>query len=169
MKRTKKDQPTARSGTATFLLAQAGAHAALRFAERIAVLGLTPPHAGILRCIAGQPGISQRDLAERLGVLPSRLVALLDELEQSGYVERLPDPQDRRGHALQLKEAARVTLQQLGDIAREHEAEVLRALSPGERATLQALLERIARDQGLTPGVHPGFRRLGRKSKREAE
>ena len=51
------------SGTA-FLLAQLGAHAAGRFGERIEVLGISPPHAGILRMIATTPSCNQRSIGE---------------------------------------------------------------------------------------------------------
>ena len=77
---------------AAFLLAQLGAHAADLFGERIAVLGITPPHAGILRMIAAMPSCNQQSLAKRLGVLPSRMVMLIDELAEKGVVER------RRSH-----------------------------------------------------------------------
>ena len=64
-----------------FLLSQVGAHAAARFAERLGPMDLTPAHAGILRAIERADGLSQQALGERLGVFPSRLVGMLDELE----------------------------------------------------------------------------------------
>src|SRR5436853_1082146 len=73
---------------AAFLLAQLGAHAADCFAERIEGLGVAPRHAGILRIIATTPACNQRLLAKRLGVLPSRMVILLDELTEKGLLER---------------------------------------------------------------------------------
>ena len=57
----------------------------MKFSERLkAALDLTPPHAGILRALTSSGGVSQQALAGRLGVLPSRLVALVDELESRG-------------------------------------------------------------------------------------
>jgi DNA-binding MarR family transcriptional regulator len=79
-----------------FLLAQVGAHAAKRFAERLATLKLTPPHAGILRRLSNAPGISQRELAMALGMHASRLVAILDEMESLGLVVREGHAGDRR-------------------------------------------------------------------------
>ena len=73
---------------AAFLLAQLGHHAATQFAEQMATVDLTPPHAGILRSIASSPGGSHQALSEQLGLLPSRVVAYVDELEDRGYVER---------------------------------------------------------------------------------
>lgn len=42
-------------------------------------------------------------------------------------------------------------------VSAEHEASLTRGLEPGERASLVALLNKVAVDQGLIAGVHPGF------------
>jgi hypothetical protein len=42
------------------------------------------------------------------------------------------------------------------DASAEHEAELTAGLDPHEREQLIALLGRIAADQGLATGVHPG-------------
>jgi DNA-binding MarR family transcriptional regulator len=144
-----------------FLLSQVGAHAAARFAERLAPLKLNPPHAGILRVIKQADGLTQQALCETLGMFPSRLVGVLDELEQRGLVERRDRPGDRRSYALYLTEAGQETLEQIGRIAREHEDALCAALDESERAQLAGFLTRIAAQQGLAPGVHPGFRKLG--------
>ena len=146
------------AGWVAFLLAQVGAHAAARFAERLAPLGLAPQHAGILRLVAFDAGLSQRALGERLGVLPSRLVALVDELEGKGLVERRDHPEDRRSYALHLTEAGRDRLADIGRIARDHGDSLCSALDEGERRQLAILLSRIADQQRLAPGIHPGFR-----------
>jgi DNA-binding MarR family transcriptional regulator len=148
------------AGSIAFLLAQVGAHAAARFAERLAPLGLAPQHAGILRLVGASAGLSQRALAERLGILPSRLVALVDELEARGLVERRDDPADRRNYALHLSEAGHTLLGDVGRVARAHGESLCGALSEEERQQLASLLERIAEEQGLAPGVHPGFKRV---------
>src|SRR5260370_40440743 len=93
-----------------FLLAQVGAHAAMRFGERISRLNLTPPDAGILRLLGASGGLSQQDLSTRLGIHPSRLVAILDTLEEQGVVERQPNPHDRRQYELHLPEKVHWTL-----------------------------------------------------------
>lgn len=149
-----------RSGGCAFLLAQLGAHAARRFAERIAPIPLTPPEAGILRKISSDGGISQQVLAEHLGVMPSRMVQLIDELEKRGIVQRQRNTEDRRNYALFLTESGREILKQLSRIAAEHEERLCEALTPGEREQLVHLCQRIAAQQGLTPGVHPGYQKL---------
>jgi DNA-binding MarR family transcriptional regulator len=144
-----------------FLLSQVGAHTAGRFAERLAPLGLAPAHAGILRVIAEADSLSQQALGEKLRVFPSRLVGLLDELEQRGLVERRDNPADRRSYALHLTKAGREALDQISRIVREHQNALCAALDPSEQAQLTEFLRRIADEQRLTPGVHPGFRKLG--------
>jgi len=69
----------------------------MKFGERLkAALDLTPPHAGILRALTSSAGVSQQALAGRLGVLPSRLVGLVDEARVRGLVERRDKPRRRR-------------------------------------------------------------------------
>jgi len=150
-----------------FLLSQVGAHAALRFAERLAPLNLNPPHAGILRVIKEADGLSQQALGEKLGMFPSRLVLVLDELEQRGLVERRDNPADRRSYALHLTRAGRATLEQIGRIGREHQDALCAALDERERTQLAGLLTRIAAQQQLAPGIHPGYRKLGGAQSKE--
>ncbi len=145
---------------AAFLLAQLGAHAADRFGERIAGLEINPPHAGILRFIARTPACNQQALAKRLGVLPSRMVILIDELAAKGLVERKRSTKDRRHSALVLTAKGERTLQKLSRIAADHETDLLAALTKKEREQLAALGQKIVQQQGLTPDVHPGYRKL---------
>ncbi len=157
--------PERRPTGVAFLLAQLGAHAARRFGERIADLGLTPPDAGMLRKISDDPGISQQALAEHLGIMPSRMVALLDELESKKILVRKRSVRDRRNYALALTERGRQALSELSRIAAEHEEALCAALSEEEKLQLRDLCRRIAEQQGLKPGVHPGYRQLGARNK----
>jgi len=149
---------------AAFLLAQVGGHAASRFANRLAELELGPPHAGILRMLGSTPAMTQQALAGALRILPSRLVALLDELEGRALIARRENPDDRRSYALHITEKGRSTLETIGRISREHQKSLLAALSVEEQGQLADLLQRIADEQGLTRGVHPGYSRMGRSS-----
>lgn len=124
----------------------------------VAELDLTPPQAGLLRAIAGEQGRSQQALAAQLGTPATRLVSLVDGLERRGLVERRRKVEDRRHYALHLTEAARRLLAALGQLARRHDEQLLAALDPGEREQLRGLLVRVAAQQQLTPGVHPGYR-----------
>ena len=150
-----------------FLLAQLGAHAASQFAERLGVLELTPADAGILRLLGAEAGLSQQELAARLQIHPSRLVAILDNLEKRGFVERRANLDDRRLYSLHLTQAGGEALQKIGSVARKHQDALLSSISLEERNTLATLLLRIADQQGLARGIHPGYQRLGRPKRAE--
>jgi DNA-binding MarR family transcriptional regulator len=150
------------TGQPAFLLAQVGAHAASRFAERLNALQLSPPDAGVLRLLRMSAGISQQELAARLRIHPSRLVAIVDNLEKRKFVERNVNPDDRRLYSLQLTSSGVEILGQIGKAAREHQDALLSALSSEERVELALLLHKVADQQGLARGVHPGYQRLGK-------
>jgi DNA-binding MarR family transcriptional regulator len=149
------------SPTSAFLLTQIGTHAAQEFARRVAELDLTPPQAGLLRAVAVEPGRSQQAIARQLGTPATRLVALVDDLERRGLVQRRRNPDDRRLYAVDLTEAGRALMARIGRVAREHDDALLDGLDPAERERLRELLSRIAESQQLTSGVHPGYRTLG--------
>lgn len=149
-------------GQSAFLLAQVGAHATNQFTERLGVLQLTPADAGILRLLRNAAGISQQELSQRLRIHPSRLVAILDHLERRQLVERKPNPEDRRLYSLHLTKNGGEILERIGKVAREHQDALLSALSGDDRKKLTELLQRVADQQGLTRGVHPGYQRLGK-------
>jgi DNA-binding MarR family transcriptional regulator len=154
--RSRKPRPTG----AAFLLAQLGAHAADRFGERIKKLRLAPRHAGILRIIEKTPSCNQRTLAKKLRVLPSRMVILIDELAGKGLVERKRSTKDRRHSELVLTPRGRRMLEKLSQLAAQHEADLCAALTSKERELLASLGRKIVYQQGLTPDVHPGYRKL---------
>jgi DNA-binding MarR family transcriptional regulator len=87
-------------------------------------------------------------------------VVLIDALEQRRLVERRDHPTDRRSYALYLTDKGRDTFKVIGGVAREHQEALLTALTEGERAQLASLLLRVAEEQGLRRGVHPGFSRM---------
>jgi DNA-binding MarR family transcriptional regulator len=153
--------PAGRRTGNSFLLAQIGAHAAAGFARRIADLDLTPAQAGLLRLVAWQPGQSQQVLARQLRTPPSRLVLLVDHLEKRGLIERRRNPDDRRHHALYLTaEGGQFIQTRLGPAGAAHEDDICASLTAAEREQLNELLRRIAEQQELIPGVHPGYQRL---------
>lgn len=145
-----------------FLLTQLGAFAAGSFAAKTKEFGITPAEAGVLRILARQSGINQRELAEKLGTGQSRVVALIDSLQTAGYATRSRSISDRRNQELELTDSGRSLLVQLRSAAEAHEAEVTSGLDPDERTRLYELLLKLGTAQGLDPDVHPGYRATGR-------
>lgn len=142
-----------------FLLAQLGTHAADIFAEQIRPLGITPSEAGVLRIIGRSPGITQRQLADRLGALPSRVVALVDKLERAGLAVRTRSRVDRRAQELDLTDDGRKLLTKLRKAAAAQEHVITDGLTDEQRTQLHDLLATMSRLQGLDADVHPGYRR----------
>jgi DNA-binding MarR family transcriptional regulator len=84
--------------------------------------------------------ISQQEMGSMLCVDANNLVILLNELEAAGLVLRRRDPSDRRRHLVEITPEGRQFLERAERGIANVEDEVLRALSPSERASLQRLL-----------------------------
>ena len=106
------------------------------------------------------PGSNQQRLATFLRVLPSRMVLLIDELVKKGLVERRRSRKDRRHSELVLTQKGKRTLEKLSKIAIAHEKALCGGLTREERETLARLGQKMVAHQGLTPDVHPGYRKL---------
>ncbi|MGX7678995.1 MarR family winged helix-turn-helix transcriptional regulator [Jatrophihabitans sp. DSM 45814] len=152
--------PVGARGGIAFLLAQLGDQAAEQFSLALSEHGLTPPLAGIMRILRSEPGLSQQQLAERLGMAPSRIVSFVDDLEARGWIERSRDSTDRRVNVLTVTPAGREGLKSIALVAREHEKRITAGLDDVDRARLLEILTRLVAHQKLAPGVHPGYRRL---------
>src|ERR671934_2864817 len=83
-----------------FMLSTLGHAVSRRFIHALEPLELHPREFAVLRAVKANDGQSQQTLAERLRIPPSRMVAIVDELESRGLIERRPDPDDRRVRAL---------------------------------------------------------------------
>jgi DNA-binding MarR family transcriptional regulator len=145
------------SGSLAFLLVQLGMHGARQFGERLKPLGLEQRQAGMLVRLAANEGRSQQAIGQLMGVNATRMVFLVDELEQLGLVERRRNPADRRSHALYLTDQGRATLDQVRVATAEHEQQMSAGLTGAERGELISLLRRLAAAQDLHPGSLPGF------------
>jgi DNA-binding MarR family transcriptional regulator len=159
MTRRKASTPPAaqlRVHGAAFLLSQLGYHSSRLWQGRLAPLGLEPRHVMLLRHVAIAEGRSQPALGEAVQIPPSRMVALVDILEQRGLLRRRPDPNDRRVRTLHLTRDGWRLLDKVMEISLEHERQLCKGLQPAEREQLITLLSRLAAEQGLGEGVHPG-------------
>ena len=115
------------------------------FTEVVGASELTPGQFGVLVVIDANPGLSQTQLGNALGIDRSTVVAVIDRLESRGLVVRQSAPGDRRSHALHLSDSGRATLRRLTERVRAHEREIARHLSAEELAHLIELLGRVAR------------------------
>jgi len=140
-----------------YLLVQLGLLLARQFGERLAPFGLEPRHAGMLTRLAAHEGLSQQALGELIGLNPTRMVFLVDELQQRGLVERRRNTADRRSYALYLTPQGRDMLRQIQASGSRHQDQIGASLTRAERIQLASLLRRLATEQGITEDNLPGI------------
>ena len=139
---------TSVSGVA-HLLVLLGRHASRGFADRLGELGLTPAHVRVLGLVGREPGLHQREVAERLGAAPSRLVTLVDDLEERSLLERRRSATDRRHQQLHVAGGAGPQLAAVRRVVGAHDADLVAGLEDHEVATLRSLLAKVAAARGL--------------------
>jgi DNA-binding MarR family transcriptional regulator len=113
-----------------------------RTAEALGSIGLTPATFGVLNVLSERNGAIQQEIGSLMSIDPSTMVALIDDLEGAGLVERRPHPKDRRARVVALTAKGRRRLERGRTLAGQVEDEVLRGLSDAQRRQLLALLRR---------------------------
>ena len=108
--------------------------------EALGSIGLTPALFGVLNVLATREGAIQQELGSAMGIDPSTMVSLIDELEVKGLAKRRPHPDDRRARQVTITRKGRRTLEQARKLALAAEDDVLRGLSAKERRDLLRLL-----------------------------
>ncbi len=125
-------------------------HAQLRYLELSAAAmephGITGRQCAVLIAIDDREPRSQQEVAARLGVDRTTMVALVDELEAKSLVDRRPDPADRRKNVVALTAAGRETLTAALAATEAVERDFLAALTPGDAATFRRLLAAVVGD-----------------------
>ncbi|WP_234543821.1 MarR family winged helix-turn-helix transcriptional regulator [Streptomyces shenzhenensis] len=107
-------------------------------------LGVTPAQSRLLRTLAHYDTPPRMtDLAERLEVVPRAVTTLVDGLEASGKVCRVPDPTNRRVTRIEITDEGRETLRELRAARRSAAEEILAPLSAEQREMLAGLLDTL--------------------------
>lgn len=117
-------------------------------AESVAVLseaglGLSALHFGALSAVKAAGPMSQQVLGEYVKKDRTTIVAIVDELEQMGLVERRRNPSDRRAYALEVTEEGSRWLARAGPLLSAAEDRMLGELDEAEREQLLDLLRRV--------------------------
>jgi DNA-binding MarR family transcriptional regulator len=113
-----------------------------RAAAALETVGLTTALFALLNVIGARDGAIQLELGAVLGIDPSTMVSLIDQLESAGLAERRPRLSDRRAREVTITPQGRRLLKRARRAVSEAEAEVLRGLTGKERRELVALLRR---------------------------
>lgn len=106
-------------------------------------MGLTQAQWQALANISCREGLSQSALAEIMEAQPITVARLIDRMEEAGWVERRPDPNDRRAVCLFLAPKAQPILDNMWAMAAELRASATQGISDEEREIFLSVLLRI--------------------------
>jgi DNA-binding MarR family transcriptional regulator len=112
------------------------------FAEGLESLDLTTARFALLNFLGAHEGAIQQEIGAAMGIDPSTMVSLLDQLEDAGLARRRPRPTDRRAREVAITPKGARVLGHARRLATQAEDDVLRALSRAERRQLLTLLRR---------------------------
>jgi DNA-binding MarR family transcriptional regulator len=113
-----------------------------RTAEALASIGLTPALFAVLNVLGAREGVIQQHLSADMGIDPSAMVKLINELENAGLAERRRRPGDRRAWEVVITAKGRRTLRRARRLVTKVEDEVLGGLTDADRRQLLTLLRR---------------------------
>jgi len=136
--------PTAVGERLGYLLKHAQLRLAAFTAPALAPFGITGRELAVLMTIDDPVPLSQQDVAGRLGVDRTTMVALIDGLQDKGLVRRRPDPADRRRNVVTLTGAGHTTMAGAITASDDAERRFLSKLSAHDAASLRAALRVIA-------------------------
>ena len=129
-----------------FLTARARAVGTTRANVELEPLGLKVRSYAVLALACSGENPSQRELAEFLSLDASQIVALVDRLEKSGFVERQSDSRDRRSNIIVSTASGRALCTKANAAVAAAQDASLQSLTVAEREQLRQLLARIAFD-----------------------
>ncbi|CDO09969.1 MarR family transcriptional regulator [Mycolicibacterium cosmeticum] len=109
--------------------------------------GLTMWGYVVLTALDGAPMRTQAALAEAIGADKSRIIPTLDQLQRAGYIERHPDPDDRRVRLLAITADGRRVKDAVQAEIQRGEERWLGELDPADRRTFLRVLRQLTRGE----------------------
>jgi MarR family transcriptional regulator, transcriptional regulator for hemolysin len=110
------------------------------FDEIVKPLGVTRAQWSVIAHLSRHDGMVQTQLAELLDVGKASLGRLLDRLEATGFIERRPEPNDRRAKRVFLTKTSLQLLERLVLLENEFNDKILAGLTYKDRRELIRLL-----------------------------
>ena len=116
------------------------------FRRRIAHTGVTPDQFTALRTLleSDPAGLTQRELTALMSSDPNTVASLLERMEQSGWIERLPHETDRRAYRIRILPNGVNQYETCRDLAADLQADVLAVLEPEARELFLSQLDQVA-------------------------
>lgn len=116
--------------------------------RRMALAGVPLDRAAValLRQVADSDPLRPGELANRLGVEASHVTRTVQQLQKSGHVTRVPDPDDRRAQRIQLTEAGQRAIERVREAGARGMQLALSAWTPEELRQLATLFHRMVDD-----------------------
>jgi DNA-binding MarR family transcriptional regulator len=122
-----------------------------RTADALNSIGLTPALFALLNVLGARNGAIQQQLSSDMGIDPSAMVKLINELESTGLAERRRRRGDRRAWEVAITPKGQRILKRGRELAEEVEGDVLQGLSPAERRQLVTLLRKAFAEAPAQP------------------
>jgi len=140
---TEQGLPPSMRDRVPFLLYRAAEHSHALANDMLARIELTARQAGILTLVTEREPMTQKALADLLGIDRTTMVALIDDLEHKGLVERQRHPRDRRAFLISPTEPGEAAKARAIEILDEQQRHFLAPLTRAEQQQLGSLLKRL--------------------------
>jgi DNA-binding MarR family transcriptional regulator len=101
----------------------------------------------VLVALDQSPVRTQAALAEAIGADKTRIIPVLDELQDQGYIERRPDPDDRRVRLLAITDTGRAVKDATQAAIQRGEERWLQTLSADERRVFLSVLQQLSQER----------------------
>lgn len=108
--------------------------------KKTEALGIKPGQAVILFMLGCKGGLSQKQLAQEIGITPPSMTVALRKMEESGFILREPDDEDQRVIRIRLSEKGKQYVDEIKSILEEMEELLYEGISPEERMLFRRLL-----------------------------
>ncbi|MCX5852501.1 MAG: MarR family transcriptional regulator [Deltaproteobacteria bacterium] len=114
---------------------------------QLSSFGITPPQYFVFNALWMGDGITIGELCDRVSLDSSTITGIIDRLEKSGYVERRPNPEDRRSAMVYLTAEARKVGPKLLKYADELDAEMRKRFSAKDMKVFETILRELGEPQ----------------------
>ncbi len=131
-----------------FILSDVARLVRRNFNRQVQDLGLTQAQWQVLAHLSRNQGIRQIQLADILDMQPISVARIIDRMEASGWVERRPDPADRRAFNLYLKPQANPILEKMWEQGAHTRAQALKDIPVADQESLLRILLRMRENLG---------------------